>query len=114
MNYRNLNYSDPEDIRKAILKLSCCGGSSGSGTTLAAVSSASDDNTKSTYSMTSGVDVDFVDSTATSKLKILDSGGIEVRSLQTIAGGFNDGINILGAAPTFRLTDNVGNSGTGS
>lgn len=26
MNYRNLNYSDPKNIRKAILKLSCCSG----------------------------------------------------------------------------------------
>ena len=30
MNYRNLNYEDPDDIKKAILNLSCCS-SSGSG-----------------------------------------------------------------------------------
>lgn len=32
MNYRNLNYEDPNDIRKAILKISCCTSSSGGGT----------------------------------------------------------------------------------
>lgn len=45
MNYKNLNYEDPNDIRKAILMLSCCTASSGGGTpaALAAASVAGGD-----------------------------------------------------------------------
>ena len=43
MNYRNLNYEDPNDIKKAILNLSCCT-SSGSGLELGAELTGGDPN----------------------------------------------------------------------
>ena len=89
--------------------------SSGIVNTLANTSADSTTTASSLYQMTSGVNVDFQTSGAVSRLKLFESGGVEINSTDTIISGFSDGLNIKGANPTFRLTDtSVGGNGKGA